>query len=459
MNPRRSCRLTLLAVAGVGVFAAGVAVPSVAGATGTTTGTVTEYPVTTASAGPYGITAGPDGNLWFAEASGNNLGRITPGGTVTEFPLGTASADPLGVATGPDGNLWVTEYIGNKIARVTPGGSIVWEYSIPTASAHPMGITAGPDGNVWFAEYGANKIGKITPGGAVTEYPIPTPYGGPRSITAGPDGNLCVHRVHRQDREDHPGAGTSPNTPSPRPSHYPRGSRLELTETCGSPNPAETRSGRSPRAAPSPSTHSPLPTQARLGIAAGSDGNVWFTEQKSGANKIGRITPSGTITEYTLPTASAGPTGITAGPDGNLWFTEYSANKIGTLALANTAVQSDSVTVPAGTLSIALAQTSVAFGTVGGGASAGRSPPARSPSSTPSATGWPGRPVSPLRTCLTVPTSSPPVVSPWQPQGYRRQPGPAPPRPQEAAERSASPGATASATWFTVCPTPARNRC
>ena len=37
---------------------------------------------------------------------------------------------------------------------------------------------------------------------------------------------------------------------------------------------------------------------------------------------IGRITPAGTITEYGLPTFYSSPGGIAAGPDGNLWFTE-----------------------------------------------------------------------------------------------------------------------------------------
>ena len=39
--------------------------------------------------------------------------------------------------------------------------------------------------------------------------------------------------------------------------------------------------------------------------------------------------PSGTITEFTIPTTSSIPEGITAGPDGNLWFTENGGNKIG----------------------------------------------------------------------------------------------------------------------------------
>ena len=40
-------------------------------------------------------------------------------------------------------------------------------------------------------------------------------------------------------------------------------------------------------------------------------------------NKIGRITPTGTVTEFPIPTAQSGAGAITAGLDGNLWFTEF----------------------------------------------------------------------------------------------------------------------------------------
>jgi virginiamycin B lyase len=63
------------------------------------------------------------------------------------------------------------------------------------------------------------------------------------------------------------------------------------------------------------------------GIVKGSDGNLWFTEYA--VNKIGRITPSGTVSEFAVPTSHAGPYGIAAGPDGALWFTEYSSGKVG----------------------------------------------------------------------------------------------------------------------------------
>ncbi len=75
-----------------------------------------------------------------------------------------------------------------------------------------------------------------------------------------------------------------------------------------------------------------LPTAAAEpeGITAGPDGNLWFTEFTG--DKIGVINPTThVIAEYTIPTAAAEPLSIAAGPDGNLWFTEYATGKIGVI--------------------------------------------------------------------------------------------------------------------------------
>ncbi len=64
------------------------------------------------------------------------------------------------------------------------------------------------------------------------------------------------------------------------------------------------------------------------GITTGPEGDLWFAD--SGTSKIGRITPSGQITEFPLPATSSHPTSITAGPESSLWFTEESGEeKIG----------------------------------------------------------------------------------------------------------------------------------
>ncbi len=50
-------------------------------------------------------------------------------------------------------------------------------------------------------------------------------------------------------------------------------------------------------------------------IVAGRDGNIWFAEDAHGVARIGRITPTGRLTEYVLPPES-NPLALAAGPDG-----------------------------------------------------------------------------------------------------------------------------------------------
>jgi streptogramin lyase len=72
-------------------------------------------------------------------------------------------------------------------------------------------------------------------------------------------------------------------------------------------------------------------------IVEGPDGNLWYTRtdvsepcgSSDSGNAIGRMTPTGSVVEYPLPNADGRPFGITVGRDGNLWFAECSGNRIG----------------------------------------------------------------------------------------------------------------------------------
>jgi streptogramin lyase len=250
----------------------------------TNSGILTEYSPPTGASKPYGITTGPDGNIWFTEYNGNKIGKVTTSGTFTEYSVPTPASQPYEITTGPDGNLWFTEYIGDKIGKVTTSGTFT-EYSIPTGAPQPNGITTGPDGNLWFVESSSNKIGKVTTSGTFTEYSIPTAASQPLAITSGPDGNLWFSELS--------------------------GNNIGKVTTSGV------------------FTEYSVPTAASkpLGIATGPDGNLWFTEFNS--TKIGKVTTSGAFAEYGIPTAVSKPIGITIGPDGNLWFSESAGNNIG----------------------------------------------------------------------------------------------------------------------------------
>src|SRR5580658_1259667 len=69
-----------------------------------------EFPIPTTSSEPYGITAGPDGALWFTESFSNNIGRIPTTATIanpqfTEFaiegPTFGSNSEPYGITANP----------------------------------------------------------------------------------------------------------------------------------------------------------------------------------------------------------------------------------------------------------------------------------------------------------------------------------------------------------------------
>jgi uncharacterized repeat protein (TIGR01451 family) len=92
-----------------------------------------------------------------------------------------------------------------------------------------------------------------------------------------------------------------------------------------------------------------------LGITRGADGNLWFTESSN--NALGRITPGGTVTQFSLAAlqANSQPFNITSGPGGLLYFTENNVGRIGRinpLAGSDAAILASltqSAVVPSGT--------------------------------------------------------------------------------------------------------------
>src|SRR5262249_54677988 len=68
------------------------------------------------------ITNGSDGKLWFgaANATLGQIGRMTTAGVVTFFTVPTFNPSPYGITAGPDSNIWFTDTTGNHIGRLVP---------------------------------------------------------------------------------------------------------------------------------------------------------------------------------------------------------------------------------------------------------------------------------------------------------------------------------------------------
>ncbi|MGY2897014.1 virginiamycin B lyase family protein [Deinococcus sp. UYEF24] len=254
-----------------------------------------DYSVPTDNSALAGITAGPDGNLWFVENGSDQIGRITTTGVVKNeysVPITGSSSGLLNIVTGPDNALWFTENNANRIGRITVAGAVT-EFTTPAAAGiYTTGITVGPDSQLWFTE--RTGINRVSTAG---KFDTDIKTGGqsePNYITKGADGNLWS-------------TDTSSNV---------------IRRTI--PRGGTTSFGTTSFIAPSAVRVGSLP--AGGGITSNTDGNLWFTEP--GANKIGRITPTGVVTEFTVPTPNANPAEIVSDSDGNLWFTESDARKI-----------------------------------------------------------------------------------------------------------------------------------
>src|SRR5690242_3415962 len=188
-------------------------------------------------------------------------------------------------------------------ATSTPGvlssGGIV-EYNLPAAVPQPKrcqpaclpgvaSLALGPDGNIWFVDNNRDVIGRISPAGQVKQFSVPVEVaGGAQTIAAGSDGNLYVTA-----------SGGGNGKPDWILRVTPAGAITKLS------------AGQNPGAGFGSGPES---------IIAGPDGNIWFTEFWT--NRIGRLMPSGVLTEYAIPTGNSAPRGIVSGPDGNVWFVE-----------------------------------------------------------------------------------------------------------------------------------------
>jgi virginiamycin B lyase len=78
-------------------------------------------------------------------------------GHVAEFAVPGVST-PFGICAGPDGNVWFAD-TGDRIGRMTPRGQL--ELFEAPAGASPNWIARGPDRSLWFSEVGKGMIGRI----------------------------------------------------------------------------------------------------------------------------------------------------------------------------------------------------------------------------------------------------------------------------------------------------------
>ena len=222
-----------------------------------------------------GITIGPDGAVWIS--SNDSITRTDYWRTMKTFSL-PGGTSPYGIQAGSDGNIWFAEFAISSIGKMNPVTGSVVNYAVPSGG-QPLDLSPGPDQNLWFDEpdNSNNLIGRISMTGNVTEFSGST--GQPLAIAVGPDGDVYFG-------EYHPGGMVGRITPSGT-----------ITE--------RSLGGFNAIAQP---------------MITGSDGNVYFETYMNATLYLGEITSGFNITEYPFPSGAPAAGAIGTGPDGNVWL-------------------------------------------------------------------------------------------------------------------------------------------
>jgi virginiamycin B lyase len=114
--------------------------------------------------GPYGITATPQGDVYYASLAGSYVGKInveTGEATVLQPP--TAGQGARRVWTDSRGRVWVAEWNAGKVAVYDPAANAWREWKLPGASPQAYAVYVDERDKVWLTDFGANAIVRFDP--------------------------------------------------------------------------------------------------------------------------------------------------------------------------------------------------------------------------------------------------------------------------------------------------------
>jgi virginiamycin B lyase len=206
----------------------------------------------------------------------------------------------------------------------------------------PYQIVAGSDGAMWFTEEAAGAVGRIDSRGHVRQIQLPSRNAQPEGIALGPHGALFVAENEGPNqyathvaRIANDGSVREWSDSDYMPQGVAAGSdgRMWFTQSCG---------GLAVLLLPGNVTQRPLqgiPSQTNA-IVEGPDAAMWFAED--GTATIGRMTSSGAVTLYRGfifdRKYSDVAHGVAVGPDGNLWWTALASGVIWAMDVHGTVV-------------------------------------------------------------------------------------------------------------------------
>jgi virginiamycin B lyase len=138
--------------------------------------------------GPYGITATPAGNIFYASLAGNYIAAVdreTGAAEVLEPP--TAGQGARRVWSDSQGRIWVSEWDAGQVAAYDPLAGTWEEWRLPGEAPMAYAVYVDDRDIVWLSDFGANALVSFDPEmDQFASYPLPSSPGNVRQILGRP---------------------------------------------------------------------------------------------------------------------------------------------------------------------------------------------------------------------------------------------------------------------------------
>src|SRR3990170_572984 len=138
--------------------------------------------------GPYGITAAPGGDVYYASLAGNPIARIDPStGTATVIDPPTAGQGARRVWADSKGRIWVSEWNAGQLGVYDPDARRWREWKLPGTNPSAYAVFVDDRDMVWLSDFGGNAIVRFDPSSERFEvFPLASRPGNVRQIHGRP---------------------------------------------------------------------------------------------------------------------------------------------------------------------------------------------------------------------------------------------------------------------------------
>lgn len=138
--------------------------------------------------GPYGITATPEGMVYYASLANDHVGRVDPQtGEATVLEPPTAGQGARRVWSDSQGKIWVSEWEAGQVAVYDPANDSWREWKLPGDHPQAYAVYVDDQDMVWLSDFGANALVRFDPTAeAFTVFELPSPNAAVRQILGRP---------------------------------------------------------------------------------------------------------------------------------------------------------------------------------------------------------------------------------------------------------------------------------